>query len=161
MAIQVVLQLDLGEQRYAEDREQEQKEDKEGTDVNKFGDRQNERLENLLQVLGRLYQFEHPSDSERSDNRRNRANIDAEHVQKDDAEPGRDNDHEVKDTPTVLEVAFGVCNNLDDHLNRVNRCEAPIENLKDFDDVFRHAVPRQGKDDRIDANANEDEYFEC
>ena len=66
MTIQRFLKFYLGKQGHAQHGKEEQEEDQKCADIDHFWNRQNERLEDLLKILGSLDQLEDSCDSERA-----------------------------------------------------------------------------------------------
>ena len=64
MTIQRFLQFDLGKQGHTQHGKEEQEEDQKCADIDHFWNRQNERLEDLLKILGSFDQLEDSGDSE-------------------------------------------------------------------------------------------------
>ena len=126
------LEAYFGEQKNAEDGEEEKKEEEEGADICEFRDSQQERVENLLQALGLANELQYAKNAEGSHNGGQGANIDIEYELRDEANPSENDNQEVEIVPAVLVVAGLVCNQFDYHLDCVDDRETNVDPLHDL-----------------------------
>ena len=113
-----------------------------------------------MQVLCSFDDFKNSGNSERSNDRSDRADVDAENLQKNNTNPGRQNDQEIKDVPSIIEVRLSKGKNFDDHFNWIDESEEIVDNLQYLQNFFIHSVPRNRKDNSVETNTYENENIE-
>ena len=162
VAVVLVVEADGGEELHAHDGEDEVQEHEQPSDVDDAGDRQNERVEELVQGLCAVHEAADSTYSEGADHggdlRGRRTGVHERLQEQPDQRP--DDDEAVEAVPVLLEVQLFHRSELHDHLRGEDEREREVGVLECDDRLRGVAAVWEHHHDRVRHDAHHDEVVE-